>query len=94
MNGIISLFAIVFSLVALIASVTAVAMVLGMKWSTHKIEWKPLEFKDPFLESNEEMEEIENNDNKTLEEALNLQRKAKKAKEKDPLEDILETNNF
>lgn len=90
----ISLFAIVFSLVSLLISLAAIIIVLAQKWSTHKIEWKPLEIHDPFKQSEEEMKSVDDEDSKILEEALNLQRKGKKQKEVDPLADILETNNF
>ena len=90
----ISLFAIVFSLVSLLISLAAIIIVLAQKWSTHKIEWKPLQMHDPFKESEEEMKSIDDEDSKILEEALNLQRKGKKQKDQDPLADILETNNF
>ena len=90
----ISLFAIVFSLVSLLISLAAIIIVLAQKWSTHKIEWKPLQIDDPFKESEEEMKSVDDEDGKILEEALNLQRKGKKQKEVDPLADILETNNF
>lgn len=94
MNSMISLFAIVFSLVSLLISLAAIIIVLAQKWSTHKIEWKPLEIHDPFKQSEEEMKSVDDEDSKILEEALNLQRKGKKQKEVDPLADILETNNF
>lgn len=79
-----------------IASVTLI-IVLAQKWSTHQIEWKPLVTSDPFLESDKEIEDLDDVDSKTLEEALSLQRGAKKKKKKedeDPLDTILETNNF
>lgn len=94
MNYTISLFAIAFSFLALIVSISAIVIVLAMKWSTHKIEWKPLQIHDPFKESEEEIKTVDDEDSKILEEALNLQRKGKKSKEQDPLVDILETNNF
>jgi len=92
MNGMISMFAIVFSFLALLVSIAAIVIVLAMKWSTHKIEWKPLQMHDPLSEPEEETEEIAANDDKLLEKALNLQKKKKK--EFDPLDSILETNNF
>jgi biopolymer transport protein ExbB/TolQ len=94
MNSLISLFAIVFSLVALLVSIAAIVIVLAQKWSTHRIEWKPLETYDPFQESEDEKKNADEDDEKVLEEALNLQRKGKKQKEVDPLSEILETNNF
>ena len=90
----ISLFAIVFSLVSLLVSIAAIVFVLAQRFSTHKIEWKPLETFDPFQESEDEKKILEEDDEKVLEEALSLQRKGKKKQEVDPLSEILETNNF
>ena len=84
----------IVSTIAFITSLIAIVLVLAQKWSTHKIEWKPLQIDDPFKESEEEMKSVDDEDGKILEEALNLQRKGKKQKEVDPLADILETNNF
>lgn len=75
----------------------ALILFLAQKWSTHQIEWKPLVTSDPFLEADKEIEDLDDVDSKTLEEALSLQRGAKKKKKKedeDPLDTILETNNF
>jgi len=94
MNSTISLFAITFSFVSLLISLAAIIIVLAQKWSSHKIEWKPLQIHDSFKESLEEMKSADDEDGKILEEALNLQRKGKKQKDQDPLADILETNNF
>jgi hypothetical protein len=94
MSSTISLFAIAFSFLSLLVSLVAIVIVLAQKWSTHKIEWKPLQIHDPFKESEEEVKTIDDEDSKILEEALNLQRKGKKQKDQDPLADILETNNF
>lgn len=94
MSSTISLFAITFSLVSLVISLAAIILVLAQRWSTHKIEWKPLQIHDPLAESEEEIKSVEDEDSKILEEALNLQRKGKKQKDEDPLSDILETNNF
>lgn len=90
----ISLFAIVFSLLSLGISITAIVIVLAQKWSTHRIEWKPMETFDPFKEAEDEKKLLDGDDDKVLEEALNLQRKGKKRQEVDPLSEILETNNF
>jgi hypothetical protein len=86
--------ALIMSCIATIVAIAALAMVIGMKLSTHKIEWRPLQVDDPFKESEKEMEVMELDDSKVLEDALNLQRKGKKAKPADPLDEILETNNF
>lgn len=49
---------------------------------------------DPFQESDKEFKQVDEEDSKILEQALNLQRKGKKQKDEDPLTEILETNNF
>lgn len=84
----------IVSTIAIVTSLIAIVLVLAQRWSTHKIEWKPLQVQDPFLVSDKETKEIEEDDGKILEEALNLQRKGKKQRDQDPLIDILETNNF
>jgi hypothetical protein len=94
MSSMISLFAIAFSFVSLLVSIAAIVIVLAQKWSSHKIEWRPLKAFDPFEESEDEKKIAEEDDEKTLEEALTLQRKGKKKPEVDPLSEILETNNF
>jgi hypothetical protein len=68
-------------------------MVLAQKWSTHKIEWKPLNF-DP-MEEEEEVLKEEEEAAELLDKALSLSKQAtKKKKLTDPLDEILETNNF
>lgn len=94
MNSTVSLFAILLAVLSFITSLIAIVMVLAQKWSTHTIEWKPLETFDPIKESDEEMVGADLEDEKVLETALKLQRKGKKEKVQDPLMDILETNNF
>ena len=84
----------IVSTIAIVTSLIAIVLVLAQRWSTHKIEWKPLQTQDPFQVSEKETKEIEEDDGKILEEALNLQRKGKKQRDHDPLTDILETNNF
>jgi hypothetical protein len=68
--------------------------VLAQKWSTHKIEWKPLQFQDPLAVAEEQSKDVGNEDEKILKEALSLQRTGKKQKDQDPLAEIFETNNF
>jgi hypothetical protein len=89
-----SIIAIIIASLSLIVSLAALGVTLGMKWSTHRIEWKPIETFDPVKEAEKETEEVEEEDGKTLENALELQRKGKKPKLQDPLETILEDNNF
>lgn len=85
----IELFAISFSFLALIVAIAALVMVLAMKFSTHKIEWKSLDF-EKFEDEvpgakDEESDEL-------LEKAIQLQRKKKKIE--DPLDALAETSNF
>lgn len=90
MNGLIELFAITFSLVALITAIAALAMVIGMKLSTHRIEWKPLDLEAEVASPEEIIAEEEDED--LLAKALELQKKKKK--QEDPLDSIAETSNF
>jgi hypothetical protein len=84
----------ILSTIALVTSLVAIVLVLAQRWSTHKIEWKPLQINDPLSEADKESEESDIDDGKILQEALNLQRNGKKQRDQDPLNDILETNNF
>jgi FtsZ-interacting cell division protein ZipA len=84
----------IVSTIAIVVSLIAIVLVLAQRWSTHKIEWKPLQAQDPFTIADKETKEADEDDGKILEEALNLQRKGKKQRDQDPLTDILETNNF
>ncbi len=86
----IHLLSILISALALVTSIAALSMVIGMKLSTHRVEWKPLEY-DKFQEEEEEVKEEDPEE--LLERAFNLQR-SKKKKQEDPLEDIAETSNF
>lgn len=84
----------IMSTIAIVVSLIAIVLVLAQRWSTHKIEWKPIQMNDPFQESDKEFKQVDEEDSKILEQALNLQRKGKKQKDQDPLAEILETNNF
>jgi hypothetical protein len=84
----------IMSTIAIVVSLIAIVLVLAQRWSTHKIEWKPIQMNDPFQESDKEFKQVDEEDSKILEQALNLQRKGKKQKDEDPLAEILETNNF
>lgn len=83
----------IMSAISLAVAVAALAMIIGMKLSTHKIEWRPLKIEDPLLESDKEYKEEQEDESKILEEALNLQRKKQK-KPEDPMEDVFQTVNF
>jgi hypothetical protein len=84
----------ILSTIALVTSLIAIVLVIAQRWSTHKIEWKPLQIKDPLSMSDEESKDIEDEDGKILKEALNLQRNGKKQRDQDPLAELFETNNF
>ena len=77
---------------ALVMSLAAIILVLAQRWSTHKIEWRPLQVADIEEEVEKEKEEQELSDAELVKEALKLNRKKKKSE--DPLDEILETNNF
>ena len=85
----------IVSVLALIMSLASLVLTLAQKFSTHKIEWKPIEFhglseEDKFKED----EDFQAKDDEFLERALELSKQAKKKREQDPLDEILETNNF
>ena len=84
----------ILSVIALVTSLVAIVLVLAQRWSTHKIEWKPLQLNDPLTSADEEFKDVDDEDGKILKEALNLQRNGKKQKDQDPLAEIFETNNF
>jgi hypothetical protein len=81
----------IIATLALVAALAALVLNLATRWSTHKIEWKPLKTHDPFeeLEKSPELDD----DNRLLAEAISMQRKGK-IKAEDPLDQILESNNF
>lgn len=81
------------SAMAFVAAIVAVILVLAQRWSTHKIEWRPMVTETLESEIEKELEEADEDDSKILSNALHLQRKGK-AKIVDPLDSILETNNF
>lgn len=80
-----------FSLVSLVISLAAIILVLAQRFSTHKIEWKPVEFGE--LKEEEKFKD-EDEEEKLLAEAVELTKKARAKKSQDPLDEILETNNF
>lgn len=77
----------IMSILSLCVSLVAIVLVLAQKWSTHKIEWKPLQTEIP----KEEEGEDNISDEALLEKALLLNKKKKK--EIDPLSEN-ETSNF
>jgi hypothetical protein len=81
------------SAVAFVTSIVAIVLVLAQKWSTHKIEWRPLVSEKLEDVAEKELEDAEEADSRILSNALHLQRKGK-IKIVDPLDSILETNNF
>lgn len=90
MNSTINLLAIILSLIAFITSLVSIILVLAQRWSTHKIEWKPIEI---LPEDQKFKDEEEVSDSDLVSEALNLSRKKKK-KIEDPLDEILQSTNF
>lgn len=97
METAINLASLIMSVIALVIAIVAIILVLAMKWSTHKIEFKPLETKSVFqeFEEEEEFQSFTEPDDKLVEEAIRLSREGKKKKkEEDPLDEILEANNF
>lgn len=82
-------FAVFCSVFSMLMSLGALALTIGMRLSTHKIEFKPLVTQE--LKEEEKFKDEEEED-KFLQSALNLQRKKKKSE--DPLDTILETANF
>jgi hypothetical protein len=86
----IQLTSIIVSILALITAIASLAMVIGMKLSTHKIEWKPLDISGDVKPTEEEIDQTE--DEELLNKALSLQKKKKR--QEDPLDVIAETSNF
>lgn len=84
----------IISVIALVAAIVAVILVLAQRWSSHKIEWRPLVTETLEDKAEKELNEVEEDDAVTLKEALSLQRKNKIKAPIDPLDTILETNNF
>ena len=88
MNVALNIVTIIMSILSLCISLVAIVLVLAQKWSTHKIEWKPLSIETP---KEEEVEAPITSDEELLEKALFLNKKKKK--EIDPLSEN-ETSNF
>lgn len=84
----------IISAIALLAAIVAIVLVLAQRWSTHQIEWRPLVTETLEDKAEKELNEVEEDDAVTLKEALSLQRKNKIKAPIDPLDTILETNNF
>lgn len=97
METAINIASVIMSVIALVFSIIACILVLAMKWSTHKIEFRPLDTKEMFKEEEEEeFRPFTEPDSKLVEDALKLSQEGKKRKnrEQDPLDEILESNNF
>ena len=84
----------IISCLALFVGSAALIIVLAQRWSTHKIEWKPLEMKAFEEEEEEESDKLAQKDDELLADAIKLQRAKKKKIEEDPLADLLQSNNF
>jgi len=83
----------IVSILAIGTSLVSIVLVLAQRWSTHKIEWRPLVAEKLEDVAEKELEDAEEADSRILSNALHLQRKGK-IKIVDPLDSILETNNF
>lgn len=95
MSSTINSLAIILSVISLIASLASIVLVLAMRFSTHKIEWKPLVTEE--LKEEDKFKEEEEDDIELLTKAIDLSNEAREKKKKkitDPLDEILETNNF
>jgi len=91
----INLTAIILSSVALIVAIASLAMTIGQKLSTHRIEWKPLNLDTIEDEVEKEEEDVSEKDEEILNKAYTMQRSSKKNKpDQDPLDDILKSHNF
>lgn len=89
MGEAVNLLSIIISILALLVALAALALTIGMKLSTHSIEWKPLETHQPF---DDEPENKDIEEDEFLEKALNLQKKKKKLE--DPMDDVFKSSNF
>jgi hypothetical protein len=87
--------AIIISCLALFVGSAALIIVLAKHWSSHKIEWRPLELKAFEEGEEEESDKLAQKDDELLSDALKLQKSKKKKKiEEDPLADLLQSHNF
>lgn len=85
----------IVSILAIGASFVSIVLVLAQRWSSHKIEWRPLTTEKLEDIADKEQEEIEEQDAEILSKAYTMQRKSKKSKpDQDPLDDILKSHNF
>jgi FtsZ-interacting cell division protein ZipA len=94
MSGMINLVipTLILSTIALVVALVAIILVLAQRWSTHRIEWKPLTFDEISKDEEKQEKEDKESDDEILEKALELQKRGKRIV--DPLEEITETNNF
>jgi hypothetical protein len=92
MNNGLAFASIFISSFALVMSLVAIILVVAQRMSTHRIEFKPLITND--LREEDKFQEDEEED-KTLQEAMRLSSEGKKKKKiEDPLDSILESSNF
>ena len=54
-----SIISVIMSVIAIILGCISVSMIVGLKNSTHKIEWMPI--KDPYKNAEEDVEEFNEN---------------------------------
>lgn len=97
METAINLTAIIISSVSLLVALAALAMIIGLKLSTHKIEFKPLEINDPF-NMGDDFKPFTEPSEDLIDEAIKLSKEGRerreKKKETDPLDEILASSNF
>lgn len=85
----------IISAIALVAAIVAIILVLAQRWSSHKIEWRPLITEKLEDIADKEQDDIEEQDAEILSKAYTMQRSSKKSKpDQDPLDDILKSHNF
>ena len=83
------------SALAFVTSIVAIVLVLAQRWSSHKIEWRPLVTEKLEDIADKEQDDIEENEAEILNKAYSMQKASKKQKlDADPLDDILKSHNF
>lgn len=94
MKEALEMLSVILSSLSLMVALAALGVCLGMKWSSHKIEWRPLETTKV---EEEEFESFTDPDVGLVDKALELSKQGKerkKKKDEDPLDSILESSNF
>ena len=95
MKTAIDLTAIIISSIALVVAIASLVLVIAMRISTHKVEFRPMEIHDPFKE--DDFKPFTEPDADVLDKGIKLSEdgvKKKKKKDTDPLDEVLESTNF